>query len=288
MPHMIDITQRLTNVLKLKSDLPCTGQKGPTYSTITDNDSVMISPLTPTSTRRRKPRPAPIDIDLAHQNRAQQALPYLKSPISSPSEYDPSTPRESPEGTPLYVHIYAQLRSPASSTPFPTEPDTPEKPPMPVTAIFEPSASNTPLTATKNSPFRSAGAESHRSSSCSILPTVFATQMENTSYLLSKSKRVRYMLRSLVDPIDTEVETFTTSPTWYRARTPIAGRWDLFRRPSQVRLARLAERAWYGEEARGECADESSSEERSDVDSLQDGSSSGWSGLPSPISPLFV
>lgn len=287
MPHIINITQRLADTLKLTNGSSYTPHSQQVYSTTTENTSNPTTPGSLKTTRRRKKRPVPIDIDLAHLNRAQQALPCIKSPISSRSEYDPSTPQESRKGTPLYVHIYAQLRSPGSSTPFPTESDTPEKTTMPITAIFEPFTSDMPMTATKSSPSHSADRVSRRFSGPAVSTKAFATQIEIAEYPFSDSKRLRYMLRKLIDPIDTKVETFTTSPTWYRARTPIAGRWDLFRRLSQVRLARLAERASYGEEKFG-VHDDEDSEDESDIGSGSDGSSSGWSGLPSPISPLFV
>lgn len=287
MPHMVDLTQTFTDTLKLKSAPSSTQHDQLVYSMTTDRTPDPTNPVGLKTIRRKRKRPTPIDINLAHQNRAQQALPRIKSPISSPLEDDPSTPRESSSVTPLYVYIYAQLRSPGSSTPFPIKPDTPEKAAMPVTAIFEPPAVDTPLTATWNSPSRSAGAVPRQCSNSTTPVKPLVAQTESTKYSLSESKRLRYILSRLVNPIDTEVETFTTSPTWYRARTPIAGRWDLFRRPSQVRLARLAERAWYREE-KSDVYDDDDSEDESDVDSGMNGSSSGWSGLPSPISPLFV
>lgn len=104
------------------------------------------------------------------------------------------------------------------------------------------------------------------------------------------------MLRKvLVDPIDTDTQCLGRNPKWFRMRTPIAGRWDLFQRSSQLRLARLAEDAWYyGEEDSpdmpGSFANESTSglerEAVSNVNENRDGSANGWNGLPVPISPL--
>lgn len=97
------------------------------------------------------------------------------------------------------------------------------------------------------------------------------------------------LLRILVDPIDTDAKNRPTNPKWYQMKTPIQGRWDLFLRPSQLRLARLAEDAWYYREGD---SDEGFSDRQNPFDDRFEGrqgsdeDDSGYDGLPEPISPL--
>lgn len=121
------------------------------------------------------------------------------------------------------------------------------------------------------------------------------TNREATIFPFARSKRLEMLRKILVDPIDTDTQCLGRNPKWFRLRTPIAERWNLFQRSSQLRLARLAEDAWYyGEEDSpdmpGSFASESRSElEReavSNVNEYGEGSPNGWNGLPVSISPL--
>lgn len=108
------------------------------------------------SPKQRPTRPAPIDINLAQALRTLSLLPRKRSTVSSTSSSSDSSSSVSQLGsskrTPLYVHIYAQMRSPASSTPFPILMDTPAKVPVPLnTAIFQPPVTDTPTSSSSYS-----------------------------------------------------------------------------------------------------------------------------------------
>lgn len=263
--------------------------------------TTLNDPVTANMSKRRPTRPPPIDVNLAQQMRALLLLPHCRTPTPSSSDYSASTSSsKSPKRTPLYVHIYAGMRSPASSTPMPDQFKSPEKVPAPATAIYQP---RTPGTVTSPSTSISTYSGSWyspysghpHSSESTLYQRDRIMRAQTTTLPFARSRRLGTMLNILVTPIDTDTQKFGTNPNWYRTRTPVLERWNFFSRPSQLRRARLAAGEWYGVEdvqsMPGTFADEDESDVEESMSKAREGledNRDGWKDLPTPISPLEI